>query len=211
MSGRNAFLASLVVLLLIAGAASLLPAPGVAQESDPNPSEAPLPDDFDDPAVLGDEPGIRDELGITDAQREQLRALRRDALKKGIRNRAEWRVKQIELQELLAADTPDPALVERKVGEIGDLQHQMLRSRVDTRLALAGILTPEQRSKLRRLARQRMRARGRGFGRHGFRRRGFRRGERGFGFGRRGFGRRHREHARPEHRRPEAPPPPPNR
>ncbi|MFQ5816831.1 MAG: Spy/CpxP family protein refolding chaperone [Terriglobia bacterium] len=197
-SGRNSLLSALVAIFLLAGAAALGPPSGFAQEADPNLPEAALPDDFDDLGAVADQPGIREQLGITDAQIEQLRAAGREALKQRIRTRAEWRVKQIELQELLAADTPDRALIEKKVREIGDLQYGMLKSRVDTRLALAGILTPEQRSKLRSLRHQRMRAHRRGRGQRGFRRQ------------RREMGERHRRLRPPqqEHHRPEAPPPP---
>ena len=206
-SRRNYLLGGLLILLLAGGASLFGQGPG--QE----PPEAPLPDELDDLDLLDDmdalddldafahQPEMRERLGITDAQVEQLRTLRRTAAKSGIRNRADWAVKRIELEELLEADKPDRTLIDKKLREIADLQYGMLKARVDTRLALAGVLTPEQRSKLRSMMRQRMR------GRMQRGRRGPQMQEPGFGprgSGRRGFGMRDR--AQP----PPPPPPPPS-
>jgi len=169
--------------------------------------------DGEDMGPMFDDPQLQEQLGLTNEQMEKLRGIGRDTMKKSIQNRAALRVKQMELNELLEADTPDRAAVEKKVREMSDLQATMLRSRVDTRLAFAGTLTPEQRTKLRTLARQRMRSRmmergwGRGeFGMRGqrFRHRGFRGpGARGFGFRGPGYG------FGPRWQQPPAPPAPP--
>ncbi|MBI4462881.1 MAG: periplasmic heavy metal sensor [Acidobacteria bacterium] len=184
---RKTVIAAVCALLLTAGGAALL-----GQSPEPLPPEPPV---FDDTGPLVDNPGLREELALSEAQIEQLRALGHEAAKTGIRHRADLAVKRMELEELLEAETPDRALVDKKLREISDLQHVMLKSRVDSRLALAGVLTPEQRAKLRSRLQDRAR------GRHGFRRgeRGF--GGRGFqerGFGPRGFGGRGGIPPRPE-------------
>ncbi len=179
-------------ILILGGLAAVLALATVgaalSQEGPPAPPAAPEPpfwmeaDVADEVGPMIDDPQLQEQLGLTNEQREKLRAIGRDAMKKSIQNRAALHVKQMELNELLEADTPDRAAVDKKLREITDLQATMLRSRVDTRLAFAGTLTPEQRTKLRTLARQRMRGRmmSRRWGREGFGMRGPRFGQRGF-------------------------------
>ena len=153
-------------------------------------------------ADLAYDPTVVQQLGITAAQAEQLRALRREAAKFRIRQRADMALKRMELQELLAAETPDRALIETKLREISDLQHALLKSRIDSRLALQDVLTPEQRTKMRALRGQR---------RRGLRMRGMRhmrrRGMRMRGMSRRPMGMWPRFRRAPV--RPPEPPPPP--
>ena len=213
-SWRIWILGGLAAVLALGTAVAVL-----SQEAPPAPPAPPEPPfwmeaaDGEDMGPMFDDPQLQEQLGLTKEQLEKLRGIGRDTMKKSIQNRAALRVKQMELNELLEADTPDRTAVEKKVREMSDLQAAMLRSRVDTRLAFAGTLTPEQRTKLRTLARQRMHRgmMGRGWGRGGFgmrgqrfRHRGFRGpGERGFGF--RGPGQRFE----PRWERPPAPPAPP--
>ncbi len=124
-----------------------------------------------------DNPALQEQLGLTEEQIEQLRALRSDAAKSGIRTRAELRIRRLELRELLQAEEPDRALIEKKVREISDARTAAQMQRIDHRLAFRSVLTPEQRAKMRNLRRQfRQQRGGRGFGsgprRFGPRRRG---------------------------------------
>ena len=114
--------------------------------------------------MLGN-PEMREHLGLTEEQTEQLRALRSDAAKSGIRTRAELTIKQMELRELLQAEEPDRALIEKKVRELSDARYAAQMQRIDQRLAFRSVLTPDQREKMRNLRRQfRQRRGGRGFG-----------------------------------------------
>lgn len=175
---RNLSLTALLAVVLAAG---------LAWAADQDQREGPLPpgppaqapglgpvgevEPLDD---LADDPGLREKLGITDAQAEQLRALVREAAKFRIRHHADMALKRMELEELLAAETPDRALIEKKLREISDLQYALLKSQTDSRLALQGVLTPEQRTKLRSLLRERMFWRGRGMRMRGMGMRGMR-------------------------------------
>ncbi len=124
-----------------------------------------------------DNPALQEQLGLTEEQTERLRALRSDAAKSGIRTRAELRIKRLELRELLQAEEPDRARIEKKVRELSDARYAAQMQRIDQRLAFRSVLTPDQREKMRSLRRQfRQRRGGRGFGsgprRFGPRRRG---------------------------------------
>ena len=99
-------------------------------------------------------PGGRDikaELGLNEAQYSQLRKARLEERKAAIRRRADLHVARLELDELLDASTPDEKAVAAKVKELNDLQAAALKARVDARLALGRMLTPEQREKLKHL------------------------------------------------------------
>lgn len=112
-----------------------------------------------------DNPEMREQLGLTEEQAEQLRALRSDAAKSGIRTRAELTIKQMELRELLQAEEPDRARIEKKVRELSDARYTAQMQRIDQRLAFRSVLTPDQRKEMRNLRRQfRQRRGGRGFG-----------------------------------------------
>jgi Spy/CpxP family protein refolding chaperone len=137
------------------------------------------------------EGGMVDELGLTEPQRQQMRALHTEARKAGIRARADLQLKRLELEELLEADEPNQAAIDKTIGELNDLRATAFKRRIDQRLAFHRLLTPEQRGKLktfrehrgmmlRRHLRQRFfdRREGEGWQRRG---RGF---ERGPGFGR---------------------------
>lgn len=201
-SSRKYFLGGLLMLVLATGGVWLF-----AQEAPQGPPEPPAPPgEFDDVAIEPDWPDMDQQLGLTEAQREQLRALGREAVKSAIRNRADMALRRMELNELLEADTPDRTLVDKKLREVADLQYGILKARTENRMALAKVFTPEQRGKLRTLMRQRMRARlhrrGPRFGGQGW-------GRPEFGPGRRGFGMPGFEQRGPGRRSPGGPPPPP--
>ena len=108
------------------------------------------------------------ELGLSDAQATELRRLRSDERKEAIRRRADTQIARMELEEALDAPTLDEKRVTLKAKALSDLQAAALQARVDRRLAMRKLLTPEQQEKLRQLghegrgARRVGRARGRG-------------------------------------------------
>jgi Spy/CpxP family protein refolding chaperone len=165
-----------LALLLGAGAAWTQDLPGA-------------PPDDDDLAVMGDPgpwgegaPEMREELGLTDDQKTQLRALRMKAFKENLRTRTDLQLRRLELEELLEADTVDKVAVDKAIRALAETQQGALRQRIDQRLAFRNVLTPEQRTKFRGMVERRMHARRMGMrGRHG--------GWGGMqGWGRRGFG-----------------------
>jgi Spy/CpxP family protein refolding chaperone len=104
-------------------------------------------------------------LDLTADQARKVANLRAEHRKGQIQRRAALRVAQIELGELLGAAKLDEAAIKAKAHEIGDMQAAQLRARVEHRLAVAQVLTPEQRERARGLL-----AVGRGgrLGRHGW-------------------------------------------
>jgi Spy/CpxP family protein refolding chaperone len=137
----------------------------------------------------------RTALGLSDEQANRLRQVMVEAEKSALKTRADLGVRQIELRELLRADSPDRDAVLKKVQEISALRGELMKQRIDSMLSAKSILTPEQQQKLRTFMRRR--------GREGFRaREGFR--------GRRMFDQRSPRGPRPmSPERPPAPTPPP--
>ena len=107
-------------------------------------------------------PEAVEELGITADQTAKIRQQESDFRKAQIRNQADLRVKQIELQELLAAENPDRGDINRKLEDVSDARLAMERSAIDNRLTLRETLTAEQRQKIEQMrneARQQRRQR----------------------------------------------------
>jgi periplasmic protein CpxP/Spy len=112
-------------------------------------------------------PELREKLGITDEQVAKIRQQSSDFRKEQIRSRADLQVKRIDLHELLAADKPDRAAIDKKLQEISATQLARERAMVDFHFAMRDVLTPEQRAKLKQLGEEfRMHGPGR-MGRHG--------------------------------------------
>ncbi|MBI3325368.1 MAG: Spy/CpxP family protein refolding chaperone [Nitrospinae bacterium] len=89
---------------------------------------------------------LKQELGLNDAQAMELRKLKSEEKKSAIRKRADLQIARLELHELLNASTVDEKAVSAKVKEVNDLQGSALRARVENRIALQKVLTPEQRA-----------------------------------------------------------------
>jgi len=174
------------ILILILGVALVAGAAWSFAQA-PDPEDDPLPDmEFDSAQgampMMG--PDLREQLGLTDEQAEKLRALWVEGMKNSIRTRSNMMIARMELEEMMRADTPDRAAIDAKLRQLTDAQGALLRQHIEHRLAMHGLLTPEQRAKARTLMRHHMRQRM--FQRRGMRGQGFGPG-RGFGPGQ-GFG-----------------------
>jgi Spy/CpxP family protein refolding chaperone len=106
-----------------------------------------------------DRAAIRAQLGLSADQAAQLEKLRVEGRKQAIRQRADLAIARIELQELMNAPTVDEKAVAAKVKAISDLQAAGLKARVDERLAMRRVLTPEQQEKMKQLMRRHRRDR----------------------------------------------------
>lgn len=104
---------------------------------------------------LGPGGDMMEEMGLTDEQHQQLRALHSEGRKAGIRSHADLEIKRMELQELLEADEPNQAAIDKAVRELNDLRGATLKRHIDHRLAFRNVLSPEQRSKFKKLHHQR--------------------------------------------------------
>jgi Spy/CpxP family protein refolding chaperone len=111
-------------------------------------------------------PDIQQKVGVTPEQVAKIRQEESTFRKTAIQQRADLRVKQIDLQELLAVDKPDRAAIDRQLQAISASRLAVEKSRIDFRLNMKDALTPEQREKLRQAMKDRMPAR-QGAGRRG--------------------------------------------
>lgn len=111
-------------------------------------------------------PDLREELGLTHEQVEQLHALKFEGAKQAIQARAQLQLRRLELRELFRAEPLDRAAITRKVSELSDAQHTLLLQRTEQHMALLELLTPEQRARFKE-SRHRFRRGHKGFLRPG--------------------------------------------
>ena len=95
---------------------------------------------------------MREALELSDAQAATARTILLKARKQAIPLHAELRVAHLEMQEIFTQEMMDKAALESTMQRIGELRQQLLRHRVNTRLELRALLTPEQQAKARTLA-----------------------------------------------------------
>jgi Spy/CpxP family protein refolding chaperone len=126
---------------------------------------AALPEPGVGPAARGrrgfDAGRMQTELGLSEDQVAQLQKMRSESRSESIRRRADLRIAQGELRDLLRAPAEDENANNAKVKQVTDLQAAATRSRVEHRLALREILTPEQLAKMESLGRGHRREGGR--------------------------------------------------
>jgi len=77
-----------------------------------------------------------------------------------IRDRADIQVKRIELRQLLGAEKPDRAAIDKKLRELNEVELAAKKSMIDYRLAQREFFTPEQREKMRQMFQERGQRRG---------------------------------------------------
>jgi Spy/CpxP family protein refolding chaperone len=112
-----------------------------------------------------------EELGLTDEQLEKIKGFRLQTEKKVIPLRAEMKIAELELRDLLDEPTVDRKAVHEKIEAIGRLKIRIRKLQVDRRIDVWSTLAPEQQEKAGRwfLGRhkgpQGRKARSQGFGR----------------------------------------------
>jgi len=114
-------------------------------------------------------PAMRERLGVTPEQAARIQGQESAFAKGRIQSDANLRVKRMEMDELLAAEKPDRAAIDKKMRELSDARFAAEKAGMDHRLAMRDALTPEQKEKMKQWQqeqRQRMMERGRegGFG-----------------------------------------------
>ena len=100
---------------------------------------------------------MKERLGLTEAQVSQLEKLRTDERRAAIQRRADTQLARLELEQLMKAETVDEKAVAARVKQLTDLHGAALKAKVDGRLALKKLLTPEQQEKLRQMRAERPR------------------------------------------------------
>ncbi len=109
---------------------------------------------------------VAGELGVTDATLTKIKDLIYETQKAHIKMRGELETAHLELRRLMDTDQPKVDAVMRQVDKIGGLETKFKKSQLKMMLAVRGMLTPEQRTKLKQIMANRrgMRKAGRGGG-----------------------------------------------
>jgi Spy/CpxP family protein refolding chaperone len=106
-------------------------------------------------ARIVNNPDLREKLGITPEQAAKIRQQETDFRKAGVMNRAKLEVAHMELDQLMSADKPDRAAIDRKLSEISAAQLVSEQTRVHHQLDMNTALTPDQQAKLKELMQSR--------------------------------------------------------
>jgi Spy/CpxP family protein refolding chaperone len=87
---------------------------------------------------------LRARLGLSDEQVERFEALRLEQRKAAVKRHADARALELELRALLTADVLDEQAVRAKTDALAQAHAARVRARVEGRLAMRKLLTPEQ-------------------------------------------------------------------
>ncbi len=87
---------------------------------------------------------VMGKLNLTEAQKKDVDKIRFDSEKQAIAQRAKLATARLDLRQLLKADNPDKAAIEKKLNEIADLRVQQHMIRLDAWFSINKLLTPEQ-------------------------------------------------------------------
>lgn len=98
---------------------------------------------------------MRERLGFTSEQAARIRSQESGFAKARIRQHSDLRVKQMELNELTAADKPDRAAIDKKLREVQEARFASEKAGIDHRLAMREMITPEQRQNMQQMLRER--------------------------------------------------------
>ncbi len=116
-------------------------------------------------------------LELSAEQRTKLEGLNLERSKKMAQLRADLKVARLDLRAAMRQDNPDPAEVKARVASVNNARSLILESKVNHRLKVNSVLTPEQRTRLREIRRDRPKE---GF-RKMWRKRGYGKGFEGMG------------------------------
>jgi len=88
-------------------------------------------------------PDMREKLGISTEQAAKIRQQETDFQKASVMNRAKSEVAHMELNQLMSADKPDRAAIDKKLSDISAAQLISEQTRVHHQLAMKNALTPD--------------------------------------------------------------------
>lgn len=83
---------------------------------------------------------------LTDSQKLQVEAIKLESNKKNIEFKADLKIKKAELDKLLIAENPARKAIDAKIDEISVLKAKIKKEKIDHRLKIREILSPEQRA-----------------------------------------------------------------
>jgi Spy/CpxP family protein refolding chaperone len=97
-----------------------------------------------------------DKLNLTDDQNNSLKDIQYNFQKTVIGLRADMQSSRLELRHLMMQDKPDQNAIANLVDKIGETQKKLLKQRIDKRLAMKAVLTPDQFQKFMQMRGDRM-------------------------------------------------------
>jgi len=103
-----------------------------------------------------EEPKKTAEVNLSEEQKQKLAQIRRQAAKERIRLHADQQIARLELQEMLQADQPNQAILDRKIEQLSGLHSQLAKNRLQSTIASRSVLTKEQRMAMRQKMGKRM-------------------------------------------------------
>jgi Spy/CpxP family protein refolding chaperone len=103
---------------------------------------------------LPDPEMMPDDLNITKEQTDKIKKIRSAAKKLNIPLHSDIQLKQMELKDLMDADSPDKNAVTAKVKEIEALRTQIKINRMNARIDCRNVFTKEQREKMEQMRSQ---------------------------------------------------------
>jgi Spy/CpxP family protein refolding chaperone len=153
----------LVCLMLSLAAGGLSSLAGAQGGPEPGPPGAGPPGPDGPPPGMGPPPGgpgpiglrlpppeLLDRLGLSRSQRTKIDELLEAERRQAIKTDAEIRLAELDLQDEIESDPPDRDAIDHAMETLEARRAQMLRARVTTILGIRAVLSPEQRSRLRR-------------------------------------------------------------
>lgn len=102
---------------------------------------------------------LMERLNLSDDQKNHIEKLRTDFQKQQIGQRAKVQTAAVELRQLLRAENPDKAAIEKKINEVSQLRAQLQTARVHHMLNVRKVLTPEQQKMVREAVKGRVKGR----------------------------------------------------
>ncbi len=94
---------------------------------------------------------LAERLRLSDAQREELRAIRDRQMRHGIQARADLQIARLDLRQLMTNDRLDASALDAQIDRMARMRAELAKSRVASMLEARSVLTPEQRGKLKDL------------------------------------------------------------
>lgn len=94
-------------------------------------------------------PECAKEIGLEEAQVDRIKSIRLSSQKEIIELRAEVRIAQLELNEMMSSDNPDKSRVNKKIDETSALRAKIRKIEAGTRIDVQSVLTNEQRQLLK--------------------------------------------------------------
>jgi len=98
--------------------------------------------------------GMRGEMGmemldLSAEQKDNMKTIRTETEKKIVPIRADIELKEIDLREAMAADNPNRNRIMQLTKEISDLKLKIQQLKIDEKLKVHAMLTPEQREQMK--------------------------------------------------------------